>query len=452
MDTTKQFQKRYPWIYQNFYQNQEKVISFPIFNKWSSYLQKSEQGIHLLSTLNLRIYIAFQKKIENKKEYLIYFDGHDTWKKETQKLIQHPQRNINILLETHPSMVDYRDDIKKQIQTIVIYQFNKQKFLRFSKTFMTKIFQKEKIGYHIIYKKKNQETIQRFNDIYPQKEQLRRQLFFYKKEINKKLENSNKIKEIFPVNTHFKTDYEYYNAWRQQLQNTKNFVSQHIVEAWIQAKQGEKIENIFRNFRHQQLLLKSEITLHTNIHHAIIQNNNKIFSVLIPRYLSQIAEQELIKNIEKTQKSKFLCSHNEGFQDYPWYQEIQIHTDDYRNKQKNTNNFFLETNQGERIFNTRKIWNTIKNYDIILNTIENKIYLQGKKLNSSEIHSQIMTIELLLQLIKKTENIIHNKELQPSTYSKNKNDMNSKIILPLKKIIKKKEITIVLDKILKIIK
>lgn len=74
---------------------------------------------------------------------------------------------------------------------------------------------------------------------------------------------------------------------------------------------------------------------------------------------------------------------------------------------------------------------------LLLNEVDNKIYLFGKKLTSQEIHSQSATIELLHHLMQYPWQEISNKELTPSAYSKNKNDMVGKIITPLQKYIAK---------------
>jgi len=68
---------------------------------------------------------------------------------------------------------------------------------------------------------------------------------------------------------------------------------------------------------------------------------------------------------------------------------------------------------------------------LILDTIWNKIYFNWKKLTSKDIPSQNTTIEVLLKLIDNTEKDISNKEFSVSSYSKNKNEMLWKIVIPL---------------------
>lgn len=84
--------------------------------------------------------------------------------------------------------------------------------------------------------------------------------------------------------------------------------------------------------------------------------------------------------------------------------------------------------------------NLIKRYNkaIIMDLVEKKIYIKGVKTTSNEILSQNFTIELFNKLLETTENEVSNKELPISSYSKYKNQLVGKIIIPLQKIIEKK--------------
>jgi len=72
-----------------------------------------------------------------------------------------------------------------------------------------------------------------------------------------------------------------------------------------------------------------------------------------------------------------------------------------------------------------------------LDTIKNKIYLNGRKLNSSDIPSQTTTINVIDKLLDNIGKDIPNKEFEISSYSKNKNEMLGKIVLPLIALIEK---------------
>jgi len=74
---------------------------------------------------------------------------------------------------------------------------------------------------------------------------------------------------------------------------------------------------------------------------------------------------------------------------------------------------------------------------LLLDMIHNKMYLNGKKLNSSDLCSQTTTINVLDKLLENIGQDIGNKEFEISSYSKNKNEMIGKIILPLISLIEK---------------
>lgn len=66
------------------------------------------------------------------------------------------------------------------------------------------------------------------------------------------------------------------------------------------------------------------------------------------------------------------------------------------------------------------------------------MYLDGKKLNSDDLKSQTTTINILGVLLDNIGKDIANKELEISSYSKNKNEMLGKIIIPLIEFLEKK--------------
>ncbi len=72
----------------------------------------------------------------------------------------------------------------------------------------------------------------------------------------------------------------------------------------------------------------------------------------------------------------------------------------------------------------------------LLDGISKKIYYNGVKLTSKDIVSQSTTVDLMFSLFKNIGKEIYNKELERSSYSRNKNEMLSKVILPFKKFVK----------------
>ncbi|MCX6824925.1 MAG: hypothetical protein NTY80_01755 [candidate division SR1 bacterium] len=83
--------------------------------------------------------------------------------------------------------------------------------------------------------------------------------------------------------------------------------------------------------------------------------------------------------------------------------------------------------------------NIIKDHKkgILLDRINNKMYINGRKLTSEDLHSQTGTVDILKVLMENIGKDISNKDLPSSSYSKNKNDMLGKIVLPLIELIEK---------------
>ena len=78
----------------------------------------------------------------------------------------------------------------------------------------------------------------------------------------------------------------------------------------------------------------------------------------------------------------------------------------------------------------------IKISPIVLDQAHNKIYIKGRVLTSKEIPSASGAITILAGLLKNQDLYLRNNQL-PKTYAFNLYDLQSKIVIPLEKIIKK---------------
>ena len=74
---------------------------------------------------------------------------------------------------------------------------------------------------------------------------------------------------------------------------------------------------------------------------------------------------------------------------------------------------------------------------IFLDGVMNKVYVNWKVLTSKDIKSATTTIELFERILKSENHVVKNSELWPSSFSWQQNQMESKIINPLVKYIKK---------------
>lgn len=79
-----------------------------------------------------------------------------------------------------------------------------------------------------------------------------------------------------------------------------------------------------------------------------------------------------------------------------------------------------------------------KEIDILLDAINNKVYIRSEKLDSKDLGSQSTTVEVFAKLLENLGQEVDNNQFAVSSYSKQRNQMLGKIILPLQELIKSK--------------
>jgi len=102
-------------------------------------------------------------------------------------------------------------------------------------------------------------------------------------------------------------------------------------------------------------------------------------------------------------------------------------------------NFVLKSEMGTRII--RDITHLEKNMPmgLTLDLVNRKMYLDGEKLTSKDLHSQSTTIDVLEILLANLSQEVSSTLLPISSYSSSKNEMLGKIIFPLLKLIEEKK-------------
>jgi len=75
-----------------------------------------------------------------------------------------------------------------------------------------------------------------------------------------------------------------------------------------------------------------------------------------------------------------------------------------------------------------------KEVDLLLDTIHNKIYINGKSVHADQIPTQTATIEILRKLLAQLDKDVSNKELPGQSYSSYRNEFQGKISSPLMKL------------------
>ena len=165
------------------------------------------------------------------------------------------------------------------------------------------------------------------------------------------------------------------------------------------------------------------------------------YVVLIQKSLSTFPEEyinlELQKKFNKA-VSLIYSSKNDGFAK-EWLKIEQFLSNEIYSKNGGEKRIILANQNGsiilcsnqEEAFVKSKLW-------ILLDTINKKIFINGEKLNSKDLLSQNATVDVLSLLLENLWKEIESSSLPRSGYSKNKNEMVWKIIIPLLKLIEQK--------------
>ncbi|EKD30024.1 MAG: hypothetical protein ACD_78C00183G0005 [uncultured bacterium (gcode 4)] len=99
------------------------------------------------------------------------------------------------------------------------------------------------------------------------------------------------------------------------------------------------------------------------------------------------------------------------------------------------NSYLLKTDTGNSIINDISfIENNAPDW-LTLDLVNRKIYLDGQKLTSKELHSQNTTVDILEILLENIWEDVPCGKFCSSSYTSNKNEMTGKIIIPLVKLI-----------------
>lgn len=94
-------------------------------------------------------------------------------------------------------------------------------------------------------------------------------------------------------------------------------------------------------------------------------------------------------------------------------------------------------NASSRILSLEAFETEKKKIDFLIDKVKDEIYLQGKRLTSKELHSVTTTIDILEILLANPSKSIANIQLPESSYAEDRNELQSKIAIPLKRAVKK---------------
>lgn len=197
----------------------------------------------------------------------------------------------------------------------------------------------------------------------------------------------------------------------------------------------DNYKNLLKHNEIKKIIKKS--IKNKDIEIAITQSGNRI--QIFGNRLLRITKKE-VDEINKTLWYNFTLDYSSN---EDWFEIDWVKIEQRKSKwilwefasENNIKDFWSNWISTEFFDHKKDMDNVLKNKkNLILDTINNKIFINWKKMTSKDIHSQSWTIEILKQLLNNQWNEISNKDLPPSSYSKNKNEMIWKIIIPLIKI------------------
>jgi hypothetical protein len=160
--------------------------------------------------------------------------------------------------------------------------------------------------------------------------------------------------------------------------------------------------------------------------------------IIILNDKSWIIDDELISNINYSMWLNLSLDYSTF---YDWYRRKWSKIEQY--KSQNIKSKFCNWIEVYKFFDTDLLLLTLEKKEVfaidptlVLTYKDKKIYLNWNPLSSKDLKSQNFTVDFIYAIFTNKEKTLSNKNLPKSSYSNNKNELLSKIILPIKNIVK----------------
>ncbi len=229
-----------------------------------------------------------------------------------------------------------------------------------------------------------------------------------------------------------------------------------LLDFWYDDKTAEELIDVMNNFRHVTFLMEKHGSFADDFlfqFHSLQKNREEKMGI-VPIYWGKLWWGYLvvlkhgisINTLENTLgalKDNYpniameYCSYIDGFCNDGVMIEQFISQWIY-SKYIDKNKVIYTDNKGNRILWDYSSLIQDQSDWLLFDMINSKIYLNGEKLTSKDIPSQNTTIEVVTKLLENLWEEVSNKEFSASSYVSNKNEMSSKIILPLLKLVEEK--------------
>ncbi|MEF2175199.1 MAG: hypothetical protein V3575_01900 [Candidatus Absconditabacteria bacterium] len=204
---------------------------------------------------------------------------------------------------------------------------------------------------------------------------------------------------------------------------------QNIVSNCIEKENMYLLGNLVSNIYPK--IGKDEILIYTTS-----QSNDNKYVVLIPKELQTIEIEDIkkeIKSIFGERSGLIFSSKNYGIEENGIIIEQDIYNG--KNSEYTEGKYYIKgINNIIEIGNHESL---IKNFNgILFDTVTQKIFINGNKITSKQLVSQSSTVEIMKILIENIGTEISNHQLPLSSYSKSRNDIIGKIIMPLQNLVR----------------
>lgn len=226
---------------------------------------------------------------------------------------------------------------------------------------------------------------------------------------------------------------------------SKDFDDKTIVQYIHTVNKMRYIANLSSEewFHLQHIIDELYVSFRQRLEHLALVHNNtgswwSIAFVMPFEWLRTIFTDSVNEMWKKWQWVKMLYASRQDWTESKWISFDQDFDSEVFSSYMEPHTLCLHTWNWEKLYGDYATIMEKNVYDILVDTVHMKLYIWGEKPSSKELHTQSWAADVLSALFERTDRDVHNTQLPVSTYSKSKNDMNGKVILPLVKLVRQK--------------
>lgn len=276
---------------------------------------------------------------------------------------------------------------------------------------------------------------------------------------NLKYQNRFEQSEISSINSQLKLWLEKSNYYETEIRNLSNmsikilYIFEKIYRRWLQTSDIHWLIDILNWISKKYNSMEQDFDITRDFQKSCVQNWVSIDTFWFsPIYTNKYGGNYLVVFEDDSDLDILKTVLNRMKNDYPDIRIRETYDFDMPAKdwiviEQDINNniwkeiwkdlYVLLNNNNEQKFVSYTDINPKEQKWIFFDGVKNKIYVDGKVLTSKDIKSATTTIELFEHILKSENHEVKNNELWPSSFSGQQNQMESKIINPFVKYVKK---------------